>query len=99
MGIYWVYWVRISDKCCIQGGFCNATQYNTTTVNVTFLKPYKDTNYIAEANPNTPDHQGTWSITARCAVKTTSGMCVHGSNNANGAYTGNCSWITIGYIN
>ena len=85
-----------NDSWVEQGGFCNATQYNDTTVNVTFPIPMADTNYAAIANPNTPDHQATWAISARCAVKTTTNMCVHGSNNANSAYTGVCVWEVKG---
>lgn len=79
-----------------QGGFCNATQYNNTGVNVTFPIAMADTNYIAITSPNTPNHQETWAVSARCAVKTTTNMCVHGSNNANSAYTGVCAWQVSG---
>ncbi len=90
-------WYRVYDDGTImQGGTCNSTQYNNTSVNVTFPIAFSNTNYIAIANPNTPDHQGTWSINARCAVKTTTGMSVHGANNVNGAYTGVASWLAIG---
>ena len=90
-------WYRVYDDGTImQGGTCNSTIYNSTSMNVTFPKAFTNTNYIAIANPNTPDHQGTWSINARCAVKTTTGMSVHGANNVNGAYTGVASWLAIG---
>ena len=90
-------WYRVyADGTIMQGGICNATQYNNTSVNVTFPKAFSNTNYIALANPNTPDHQGTWSINARCAVKTTTGMSVHGANNVNSAFTGATAWIAIG---
>ena len=90
-------WYRVyADGTIMQGGICNATQYNNTSVNVTFPKAFSNTNYIALANPNTPDHQGTWSINARCAVKTTTGMSVHGANNVNSAFTGVTAWIAIG---
>lgn len=92
-------WYRLySDKWIEQGGICNATQYNNTAVNVNFFKKMKDTTYFAMACANTPDHQGTWSINARCAVKTTTGMSVHGANNVNSAYTGACSWMIKGFI-
>lgn len=92
----YTWYFKYSDGWVEQGGFVNATQYNTTTQNVNFMIAMADTNYFAIANPNTPDHQGTWAISARCAVKTTTGMAVHGSNNANSAYTGNCSWMVAG---
>ena len=79
-----------------QGGIVNATQYNTTTVNVTFPIPMADSNYYANANANTAGHQETWAINARCAAKTQTGMSVHGANNANAAYTGPCSWKVSG---
>lgn len=86
-----------SDGWVEQGGSCNATQYNTTTVNVTFKIKMKDTNYYANACANTPDHRVAWAVTTRCAVKTTTGMCVHGAINVEGAYTGACSWEVKGY--
>lgn len=90
-------WYRVYDDGTImQGGICNATQYNNTSMNVTFPKAFSNTNYIAIANPNTPDHQGTWTINGRCAVKTTTGMSVHGGANGSGAYTGATSWLAIG---
>lgn len=90
-------WYRVYDDGTImQGGICNATQYNNTSVNVTFPKAFSNTNYIAIANPNTPDHQGTWTINGRCAVKKTTGMSVHGGANGGGAYTGATSWLAIG---
>lgn len=90
-------WYRVYDDGTImQGGICNATQYNNTSMNVTFPKAFSNTNYIAIANPNTPDHQGTWTINGRCAVKKTTGMSVHGGANGGGAYTGATSWLAIG---
>lgn len=91
-------WYRVwSDGWIEQGGIVNSTQYNNTSMNVTFLKPMSNTSYYACANPNTNDHQGTWNVNARCAVKTTTGMSVHGANNNSSAYTGPCSWYACGY--
>lgn len=81
-----------------QGGLVNSTQYNNTAVNVTFLKEMKNTNYYASATPNTPEHQVLWQIACRCAVKSTTGMSVHGGNNADGAYTNLASWEVKGFV-
>lgn len=90
-------WYRVYDDGTImQGGICYTTQYNNTSMNVTFPKAFSNTNYIAIANPNTPNHQETWTIDGRCAVKKTTGMSVHGGQNGNGAYTGTSSWLAIG---
>lgn len=91
-------WYRIyADGWVEQGGIVNSTKYNNTSVNVMFPITMSDTGYTAIANPNTTTHQETWQIAARCAVKSTTGMSVHGGENANNAYTGTCSWYVCGY--
>ena len=88
-----------SDGYCEQWGRCNSVAYNVATKNVTFLKTFKDTNYFAVASPITDATNDTfWNISARVAGFTTTQMTVRGGFNANGAWTGVCSWMACGYL-
>lgn len=93
----WLYLIS-SDKYCEQGGSCKSQQYNTANYQVTFKKPFKDTNYNALtcAGPTT---QETWQIATRIARKSKTGLDIRGGSNANSAYTDLCFWKAYGYIN
>jgi chemotaxis protein histidine kinase CheA len=79
-----------SDGWCEQGGKASAVGEV-----VTFLKPFKDTNYNAQV---TPSYVGTqtvfnWAITP----KTTSTMKIDSSDNT-GTTNRPCDWLACGYI-
>ena len=84
-------WYRVwSDGWCEQGGiFASAGGYATRTA--TFLKPFKDTNYIAFAEHN--DSEG--DSTSHCInTKTTTTVQFLALYNKNGR----ANWVAMGYI-
>lgn len=85
-----------SDGFCEQRGYSNVDSNNLRTI--TFLKPYKDTNYVVTLGDSNIGMSNTNSRIAKIASITTKNMVVTGIfNNAIGADF-HFYWRTCGYV-
>ena len=88
-------WYRVySDGWCEQGGQVTGVVYNSTTQNLTFLKPFKDTNYFTSATPIEGVHS---ADTAWVCNKKTTGMVVKTGFQSGSANLA-ANWQACGYI-
>ena len=94
MGIYWVYWVKISDKCCEQYGYCTTTGTNTQ-ITVTLLKSYRDTNYNIQFTQQGPASDNYYDEDQWVTTRNVDSFLYYNSDKANC----NIFWRTVGYIN
>lgn len=85
-----------SDGFCEQRGYSNVDSNTLRTI--TFLKPYKDTNYVVTLGPSNINDNNQNSRIAKVASITTKNMVVTGIfNNALGANF-HFYWRTCGYV-
>lgn len=89
-------WYRIwSDGWCEQGGEISAVAYDSSSINLTFLKAFRDANYNFQATTESTNH----AVDSACyEAKSATGVRVISGNQA-GANVGTpVQWIAFGYI-